>query len=58
MDDLSVKQRVQALTHLVRREMARFEAETGARIEAISISRVYEDISSVNVKLENRYGSG
>ena len=58
MDDLSVKQMLSALTHRIRREVDRFEADTGKRVESISIGRVHESVSSVDIKLENRYGTG
>lgn len=52
---LSTRQRQEALTNMLWRELRRFEEQTGEQIERIVMGRVYEDISSVQVKVVNEH---
>lgn len=48
---MNTRQKQEALEQLFWRTLREFEDQTGERVEKVSVERVYEDISSVRLRL-------
>lgn len=52
---LSSREKRESLEQLFWRELRRLEEETGEEVQDVIICRVYEDISSVQIRLRKTY---